>query len=278
MDETICSVAGGKPFEGMVHVPLGNGGALVEARFLARPNRFLVEAELDGAVVQAHLADRGRLKETLFPGARLLLARQAGVGRKTAFQAVAAYRPVLSNELKVLRSESFVTGSDAVHSPLTTHHSPLTSLDTHLPNRLIEAALRAGALPQFVDYPHIRREVTVGASRFDFQLTDGEFRCTVEVKSAGYVEDGVAWFPDAPTARGRRHLDELAVLAREGERAAVVFVAQGAAQSVALNRVIDPEFAAALHEAAAAAVEIYAFACPLSWDGITLGNGIPVQF
>lgn len=271
MDETICSMAGGKPFEGMVHVPLGNGGALVEARFLARPNRFLVEAELDGAVVQAHLADRGRLKETLFPGARLLLARQSGAGRKTAFQAVAAYRPVPSNELNVLRSESFVIGLDAVPSPLT-------SLDTHLPNRLIEAALRAGALPQFVDYPHIRREVTVGASRFDFQLTDGEFRCTVEVKSAGYVEDGVAWFPDAPTTRGRRHLDELAVLAREGERAAVVFVAQGAAQSVALNRVIDPEFAAALHEAAAAAVEIYAFACPLSWDGITLGNEISVQF
>src|SRR4051812_2570759 len=94
-----------------IHIPLGSGGALVEATFLSRPNRFLVNAELNGTVVQAHVADRGRLNETLLPGVRLLLACHAGAHRKTAFQAVAAIREV----------------------------NDLVSLDTHLPNRLIEA-------------------------------------------------------------------------------------------------------------------------------------------
>lgn len=234
--------------EPLARVPLGHGGELVEARFVARPNRFLVEAELDGVIVYAHLADRGRLKETLIPGVRLLLARANGAGRKTQFQAVAAVQEAGS----------------------------LASLDTQLPNRLIEAALRVGALPQFAMYPEIRREVKVGGSRFDFQLTDGPYRCTVEVKSAGYVQDGVALFPDAPTTRGRRHLEELAELARAGERAAVVFVAQGEAQAVGMYTAIDPEFAATLRRVAAEGVEVYAYACPLTRHGIVFGREIPV--
>jgi sugar fermentation stimulation protein A len=239
-----------------VHVPLGWGGALVQATFLARPNRFLVLAELNGTIVQAHLADRGRLKETLVPGARLLLACRAGARRKTAFQAVAAIRNA---------------------SDLASDSVSLVSLDTHLPNRLIEAALRAQALPPFQGYPSVRREVTIGASRFDFQLTDGSRHCIVEVKSAGLVIDGIGVFPDAPTERGRRHLAELAALARAGQRVSVVFVAQGGdAQAVKVDTEIDPAFGAQLRAAAAAGVEVYAYACPLTPAGIWLGQSIPV--
>jgi sugar fermentation stimulation protein A len=248
----------------MIRIPLGSGGELVEATFLARPNRFLVEALLDrgaaggegGAVVAAHLADRGRLKETLVPGARLLLARRAGAGRKTAYQAVAAYRG---------------------GSPAARDRAMLVSLDTHLPNRLIEAALRMAALPQFDGYASLRREVRVGASRFDFQLSDGARRCTIEVKSAGLVLDGIGLFPDAPTERGRRHLRELAALARVGERVAVVFVVQGGdARAVRVDTAIDAPFAQELRLAAAAGVEIYGYACPLSPTGIALGDAVPV--
>jgi len=232
-----------------IHIPLGSGGALVEATFLSRPNRFLVNAELNGTVVQAHLADRGRLKETLLPGVRLLLACHAGAHRKTAFQAVAAIREV----------------------------NDLVSLDTHLPNRLIEAALRAEALAPFRGYASLRREVMVGGSRFDFQLSDDVRRCTVEVKSAGLVQRGIGLFPDAPTERGRRHVAELTVLARAGERVAVVFVAQGGnARAVKVDTQIDPAFGAELRAAAAAGVEIYAYACPLTPAGIWLGQSIPV--
>lgn len=230
-----------------IQIPLGFGSELVEATFVARPNRFIVEALLDGALARAHMADRGRLEDTLLPGTRLLLARRAGAGRKTAFQAVAAYR-----------------GEE------------LASLDTHLPNRLIEAALRAAALPQFAVYPSFRREVPIGASRFDFQLADGAYRCTVEVKSAGLVADRLGLFPDAPTERGRRHLQELAALARAGERAAVVFVAQGDVLAVHINSVVDLAFAAELGLAARAGVEIYGYACPLSGAGIRLGPAVPV--
>lgn len=232
----------------MLCVPLGRGAPLVEAIFLARPNRFLVEASLAGEVVQAHLADRGRLVETLMPGVRLLLARQDGAGRKTAFQAVAAYRG-----------------------------ATLHSLDTHLPNRLVEAALRAGALPQFAAYPRIRREATVAGSRFDFELSGEQGRCMLEVKSAGLIIDGLGLFPDAPTDRGRRHLCELAALAQAGERTAVLFVAQGAATAVTVHTAIDPAFADALHAAAAAGVEVYAYACPLTPAGIVFGPQVPMR-
>jgi len=90
------------------------------------------------------------------------------------------------------------------------------------------------------------------------------------------VLDGIGLFPDAPTERGRRHVAELTALARAGERAAVVFVAQGDARAVKVDTQIDPAFASALCAAAAAGVEVYAYACPLTPVGIGLGQQIPV--
>ncbi|HWQ15966.1 MAG TPA: DNA/RNA nuclease SfsA [Roseiflexaceae bacterium] len=252
----------------MICVPLGFGGELVEATFLARPNRFLVEARLGDALVEAHLADRGRLTETLVPGARLLLARRPGLGRRTAYQAVAAYRDSVWRERSAL---------DAEHVPQGAGSPPLVSLDTHLPNRLILAALRAGALPRFAGYARVRPEVRIGASRFDFLLEGEAGRCVLEVKSAGHLASDTALFPDAPTGRGLRHLAELAELARGGTRAAVLFAAQGQAHAVAMNTAVDPAFAAGLARAAAAGVEVCAYACPLSRAGIVLGEEVPVR-
>jgi sugar fermentation stimulation protein A len=250
------------PSGGQTHitVPLGFGGRIVEATFLARPNRFLVEAELGGAVVQAHLADRGRLKETLVPGARLLLAHRPGAGRKTQYQAVAAILPE----------------PPADRGPSAGRSERLAGLDTHLPTRLVLAALRAGAVPRLAGYTAIRPEATVGASRFDFLLEGEAGRCVLEVKSAGLVQGSVALFPDAPTSRGRRHLEELAALAREGTRAAVLFIAQGEAREVRMNTAIDPAFAEELARSAASGVEVFAHACPLSRDGIVWGPEIGV--
>jgi sugar fermentation stimulation protein A len=232
-----------------IHIPLGGGGALHEATFVARPNRFVVDALLGGEVVRAHLADRGRLRETLVPGARLLLAERDGAARATRFQAVAAY-----------------VGER------------LASIDTQLPNRLIAAALRAGALPMFAAYTHIRPEARVGSSRFDFQLSGPQGQCLLEVKSAGLIVDGCALFPDAPTDRGARHLRELADHAHQGTRTAVLFVAQGTAAAIAMYRAIDPAFADELGRAAAAGVEVYGFSCPITPAGIALGEAVPVSW
>ncbi len=232
-----------------VRVPLGRGAELVEGTFVDRPNRFLVRALLDGTIVEAHLADRGRLAETLVPDARLVLARASGAARKTQFQAVAAWR-----------------------------RGALASVDTQLPNRLVEAALRARALPPFAHFDSVRPEAKRGASRFDFEVSNAaRERCTIEVKSVGLEIDGIGLFPDAPTTRGRRHLDELAALARGGETAAVVFVVPSArARAMRVHTAIDPDFAEGLVAAAAAGVTILAYACPLTLAGIELGPRIPV--
>ncbi|MFN7953195.1 MAG: DNA/RNA nuclease SfsA [bacterium] len=232
-----------------VCVPLGRGAELVEATFIDRPNRFLVRARLDGHVVEAHLADRGRLAETLLPGVGLVLARATGAARKTQFQAVAAWRD-----------------------------GALASIDTQLPNRLVEAALRARALAPFARYDRVRPEAKRGASRFDFEVSNAAAeRCTIEVKSVGLELDGIGLFPDAPTSRGLRHLAELAELARGGEPAAVVFVVPSArARAMRVHRAIDPDFAVGLVGAASAGVEVLAYACPLTLAGIVLGPRIPV--
>lgn len=232
-----------------VQVALASGAPIQDATFVARPNRFVIEARLrTGELVRAHCADRGRLL-WLVPEMPLLVGVRPEVGRKTGFQVAAAW-----------------------------HNDGWASLDTHLPNRLIEQALRAGALPQFREYPTLQREVRHGASRFDFRLHDGGRQCYIEVKSAGNAYEGVAHFPDAPTERGRRHLDELAALALAGTRAALIFVAQhSGAQAVAPDRVIDPAFADALTAAVRAGVELYAYCCPIDRNGITLMQAIPCQ-
>ncbi|GAB4423348.1 MAG: DNA/RNA nuclease SfsA [Chloroflexi bacterium OHK40] len=231
-----------------VRVPLIASGPLIEAIFLERPNQLVVEARVGSRSVRAHMADRGRLAELLTPGARLLLAPRDELDRKTAFQVVGVY-----------------------------HGSELVSLDTHLPNRLVQAALAAGALPQFARYPRVQREVMVGEHRIDFRLGEGLASCLLEVKSVGKVVGGLAHFPDAPSERGRRHLELLARCTRSGQRAAVLFVVQRqAAEAVVPDDATDPAFGRALRAAITAGVEIYAYLCPLTPEGLTLGRPLPV--
>lgn len=231
-----------------VRVPLTATGPLTEAAFVARPNQLVVEARVGARLVRAHMADRGRLLDLLTPGARLILAPRDEIGRKTAYQVVGVY-----------------SGDE------------LVSLDTQLPNRLMVAALAAGALPQFARYTKLQREVTVGNHRFDFRLGEGLTTCYVEVKSVGKVEGGLARFPDAPTERGRQHLELLAQMARAGQRCAVVFIIQRhAASALVPDEEVDQAFARALRLAITAGVEVYAYLCPLTPEGLTFGAPVPV--
>ena len=131
----------------------------------------------------------------------------------------------------------------------------LVSLDTQLPNRLVVAALSSGALPQFARYTKVQREV----------------------KSAGKVVDGLARFPDAPTERGRQQLGLLTQMARSGQRSALLFIIQRqSAQALIPDEQLDPGFARALRQAITSGVEVYAYVCPLSPEGLTLGQPVPV--
>lgn len=246
---------------------------------MARPNRFLVLAQRagrDGEVVQVHCPDPGRLRELLFPGARIYIsrARTNSGTRRTEY------------DLRFVFFEDGNTTDRVAASPGSEPGGRLVSLNTTLPNRLMGLALQAG-IPALVAAPlDVKAEVqsphthTPGSrSRFDYLVRGGDgSHCWVEVKSATLVEDGVARFPDAPTLRGQRHLHELTRIVHEGVgSAAVVFVVQRSdATALVPNAATDPAFADALADAHAAGVKLFAYTCDLTPTSIRLAAEIPV--
>jgi sugar fermentation stimulation protein A len=158
------------------------------------------------------------------------------------------------------------------------------SLDTTLPNRLVALGLQEGLLEEFEGWDLVRAEVTRGGSRFDFLLArasgsrevgSGE-ELLLEVKSVTLVEEGLALFPDAVTARGRRHLEELTEIVREGGHAAVLFVVQREdVREIRAAAAIDPAFARALETAIQAGVRVLGRRCRVDPQGIELLGPVP---
>ena len=218
---------------------------LVPARFAARPNRFIVMARLQsGEEVRCHMADPGRLKELLLPGAELRLRPAApGTERRTGYSVVLVRAPMAPR--------------------------PWVSLDTSLPNRLAVDLLRQGRVRGLGGCSSLRAEVRHGSSRFDFLLTPRRGAdIFVEVKSVTLVVNGVARFPDAPTVRGTRHLQDLTAHVQAGGRSAVLFVVQRPdATAVRAQRLTDPLFADALAVARQSGVLLRAVRFRLAGDG-----------
>ncbi len=222
---------------------------LLPARFVRRDNRFRATIEIDGRPAAAHVPNSGRLSELFVPGTPIWVSRASTQGRKTAYD---------------LR--------------LVAYANTLVSIDARLPAPLLAEAWREGRLSPFTECEELEQEVRSGHSRLDLRLWRAGEPCWVEAKSVTLVEDGVALFPDAPTSRGARHLEELIRLRQEGARAAVIFVVQRSdARSFAPNAAADPTFTRTLSAAADAGVEIWAFTCRVSLTEITLDRAIPVR-
>ncbi len=222
---------------------------LVCARFVRRLNRFLAEVDVAGHRERVHIRNSGRLRELLTSGRQVWLEPSASVDRATRFTLA-----------------------------LTRTSAGYVSLDAHLPNRLVEAALRRGRLPGFRGYRLIRREPRVGANRADFLLGRGGRQCLVEVKSVSLVRQGIALFPDAPTLRGRTHLGHLIAARRCEMLAAVVFVIQRAdVRAFAPHREADPGFAELLARCGRAGVRALALACRVTPRGIWIAGRVPVR-
>ena len=169
---------------------------LFHARFVKRPNRFLVECISGGKRIRAFLPNPGRLQELLYPDVMLYLTEDSSSPmRKTSFTVVAVER-------------------DGV--PIMLH--------THRTNQAARFLIENGSIPTLRGTRVVRAEAKVSRSRFDFLLNDGTGEAYLEVKSCTLVGEKVAMFPDAVTARGARHLQELANLSREGKRTAVLFI------------------------------------------------------
>jgi sugar fermentation stimulation protein A len=167
-----------------------------KARFVERPNRFIVVCNLGGKTVEAYLPNPGRLRELLLPGRTLYLAANPpGTTRSTPYTALAVERegrPVL--------------------------------LHTHLTNDVVGHLLAEGKLPGFEKDAVVRREAVAGSSRYDFLLERDGREFFLEVKSCTLFAGRIAMFPDAVTARGRKHLEQLALHAKRGMPGGVVFL------------------------------------------------------
>jgi len=161
-----------------------------------------------------------------------------------------------------------------------TPHGRLACVNTARANRLVEEALLAGVIAELDGFTALRREVAYGQekSRVDFQLSFPGGEVYVEVKSVtlGFADDPVAAFPDAVTARGARHLRELAAQARAGVRAVLLYCVNLTDVEVRAAREIDPAYHAALQDALAAGVEVLAYAAELSPEEIRLARRVPV--
>ena len=224
-------------------------GELVEARFIVRLNRFAAMVEMDGGEVLVHVANSGRMRELLVEGRRVLLRPVSGDHRKTAF------------DLALV---------DLGHT--------LASADARLPNLLVHEAFENGRLPQFAGYDALAREVTYGESRLDIAIDGPLSRCYIETKSVTLVEAGKGLFPDAPTSRGTKHVGSLSRAVDEGHRAAVVFVVQREdVRAFAPNYDADPKFGVALRMAVGNGVEVYAYRCRVTSEGVELADELPVR-
>jgi sugar fermentation stimulation protein A len=153
------------------------------------------------------------------------------------------------------------------------------------PNAIVAEALAERAISELGGYSGFRREVKYGeslfgkTSRVDFLLEHpGRPPCYLEIKNVHLMRrPGLAEFPDSVTARGARHLDELAAMAASGARAVMLFVIQiGSAGGFALARDIDPVYGLAFDRARAAGVEVLAYTCRISHDGVTLARPVPL--
>ena len=219
-----------------------------EGRFLSRPNRFVARVLLDGAEEVVHVKNTGRCRELLLPGARVYLALGDNPQRKTRYDLIAVEK-----------------------GPL------LVNMDSQATNRVFGEWAGAGYFRAGLTL--LRPETVWGNSRFDFYWEDASgCRGFVEVKGVTLEEKGHARFPDAPTLRGVKHLEELARCRAEGCEAAVCFVLQmGGMKDFAPNDVTHPAFGDALRRAAAGGVNVLAMECTVTPDSLTITRPVPVR-
>jgi len=225
---------------------------VVEATFVERLNRFVATVKINGKTETVHVKNTGRCKELLVPGYRVYLEKSANQNRKTAFDLIAVEKE------REGRPPVFI------------------NMDSQAPNAAAEEWLEKGTL--FSDSAKIKREVGFGSSRFDFYIEDGEKKAFLEVKGVTLEGDGIARFPDAPTERGIKHINELITAKKQGFEAYILFVIQ--MKEIHLfepNYETHRKFGEALVRAQKSGVNILAADCAVTPDSITLENSVEIK-
>lgn len=220
---------------------------VVKGIFLSRPNRFIAKVLIDGKEETVHVKNTGRCRELLTDRAEVFLSLSSNPERKTKYDLICVQKG-----------------------------DKLINMDSQIPNDVAEEWLKKGNL--FSENAFIKREVTYGKSRFDFYIEDGEDKIFLEVKGVTLENEGVAMFPDAPTERGVKHINELVSCIDKGYKAYILFVIQ--TEDVSLfkpNDITHKAFGDALRNAQKSGVKIIAVNCKTKENSIEIYKEIKVE-
>lgn len=223
-------------------------GKMVQGILDRKVNRFIAEVYINGVKEQVHIKNTGRLKELLLPGAEVLLELSDHPNRKTRFSLISVFK-----------------------------NGNLVNIDSQAPNFVAFEAIKSGKLGEFGSVLKVKREVTYGESRFDLYFEKKDEKGFIEVKGVTLENDGVAMFPDAPTARGTKHVLELVKAAEEGYTCAILFVVQMKGCRVFVPyREMDSAFADALLHASQHGVQVLAYDSTVGEDELVLDQPVSV--
>ena len=220
---------------------------IFKGKFLSRPNRFIANVEIEGKTETVHVKNTGRCRELLTPNATVYLEKSDNPLRKTKYDLVA----VLKGDM-------------------------LINMDSQIPNDVAYEWLKNGNL--FSKNAKIRREVTHNKSRFDFYIEDGNRKIFLEVKGCTLEQEGIAMFPDAPTERGVKHIEELIGCVNEGFEAYILFVIQMKPIKFFMpNDSTHKAFGDALRKARDGGVRILAYDTVVTPNSIKLDKEVPIE-
>lgn len=219
----------------------------VLGNFISRPNRFIANVKIDGKAEVCHVKNTGRCKELLVPDARVILQKSDNPQRKTGYDLVAVYKDGM-----------------------------LINMDSQAPNKVFgEWAVKSGF---FGENPSIKPECKYKNSRFDFYIEADGKKIFVEVKGVTLEEDGVVMFPDAPTERGIKHINELADAVKNGYEAYVFFIIQmEKCKFFTPNKKTHPEFAKALVDAKNKGVRVMAVNCRVTEQTLAVDGFVEIK-
>ncbi|HEY8529567.1 MAG TPA: DNA/RNA nuclease SfsA [Paenibacillaceae bacterium] len=221
---------------------------IVRGTFVRRLNRFAAEAVIGGETQLVHVKNTGRLKQLLVPGAEVWLEAASQPARKTQYSLIS------------VRSKDIIV-----------------NIDSQAPAAVVEEALRAGKVKEIGHVRFLKREAAYGGSRFDFYYEADGRKGYIEVKGVTLANGDTALFPDAPTARGTKHVLELAEAVERGYEGAVLFLVQmKGCRRFKPHAEMDKAFAEALEQAARRGVRVLAYDSEVTESAIVFGEPLEV--
>lgn len=224
---------------------------IISGKFLCRPNRFIAHVKIQGRVEVCHVKNTGRCRELLQPGSVVYLEQSDNSNRKTKYDLVAVKKG-----------------------------KRLVNMDSNAPNKVVYEWLMSQNCPilQGVNNQLVKPECKYGSSRIDFYVEADGRKIFIEVKGVTLEENGVARFPDAPSERAIKHVEELEAAVKEGYEAYVIFVIQmKGVRYFTPNEFTHPKFCKALRLAALQGVKVLAYDCQVTKETLMLDESVQVQ-